>query len=287
MGDQEIMEDYLEILLIYQPQKTQKKEKSKHDNIQKKEDTGKPYDSNTPDNSIETESLSITDDLSLNLNGIPIIPLQESLVFYDNLTLPLNQKQVNATILPQTLAFSDSLYLKLNSTTYISLEEGLFLTEDILLLLNNQTFSNSTSRLTHGIIEIGKPVDWTQTVLLNETDSLQNILLELPADAQNIRIQKTDENGTSSEIPDEQIIIIEPELEPVENEYDIPHPKDIDLDEIAKEHQARKVVPLDYATLENLDEIRQKNKPTKALLINETRINATENIIPQNQTEYT
>src|SRR3989304_5214103 len=246
-----------------------------------------------------SDTLRITEELLLNLNGIPIIPLDESLVFFDNLTLTLNQEQetqVNATILPQTLTFSDSLYLKLNDTVYTYLEEGLLITEDILLLLNNQTvsFSNSTSRLTHGIIEIGKPVDWTQTVRLHNTEDLSNVLVELPADAQNIQIQKTDENGTSSEIPQENLSIIEPELEPVENEYDIPRPQDIDLDEIAKEHEVGNVVPLDYATLGNLDEIKQKDKPTVALLINETSIdtNATENLISQNntqqnQTEYT
>ncbi|MGH9909109.1 MAG: hypothetical protein ACRD32_00545, partial [Nitrososphaerales archaeon] len=142
-----------------------------------------------------------------------------------------------------------------------------------------------------GTIEIGKPVDWTQTVLLNNTEDLSNVLVELPADAQNIQIQKTDKNGTSTAIPEENLAIISPELEPTENEFDIPRPKDINLDEIAKENEVGNVVPLDYATLGNLDEIKQKDKPTVALLINETKIdaNATENIIPQNetQTEYT
>ncbi|MGH9909053.1 MAG: FG-GAP repeat domain-containing protein, partial [Nitrososphaerales archaeon] len=243
-----------------------------------------------------SDELRFNDYLTLNLNGIPIITPQESLVFHDNLILALNEEpetQVNATILSQTLAFSDSIYLKLNDTTYTYLEEGLLLTEDILLLLNNQTvsFSNSTSRLTHGTIEIGKIVNWTQTVMLNETDSLENILVELPADAQNIQIQKTDGNGTSTIIPDENLVIISAELESVENEYDIPRPKDINLDEIAKEHDVQNIVPLDYATLENLDEIKQKDKPTKAILINETKfdVNVTEGIIPQNDTptEYT
>src|SRR3990172_6077222 len=198
---------------------------------------------------------------------------------------------MNSTILPQTLTFSDNLYLKLNDTVYTALEEGLLITEDILLLLNNQTvsLSNSTSRLTHSIIEIGKPVDWTQTVLVNDTDDLQNILVELPADAQNIAIEKIDENGTSAEIPEEEIVIISPELEPVENEYDIPRQKEMKLNEIAKEHKVRNVVPLDYATHEDLDEIKQKDKPTIALLINETRIEDTipQNNTQQNQTEYT
>src|SRR3972149_949533 len=117
--------------------------------------------------------------------------------------------------------------------------------------------------------------------MLNGTDDISNILVELPADAQNIQIQKTDENGTSDEIPKENLIIIEPELEPVENEYDIPRQKDIQLDEIANEHNAEHIVPLDYATLNDLNEIKQKGKPTITLLINETRVNATEYIIPQ------
>src|SRR3990172_3982400 len=248
-----------------------------------------------PDNSTITESLTITEDLLLSLNGRPIIPIQESLILLDNLTLTLNQQntKVNATILPENLIISDNLYLKLNDTTYAPLEEGLLLSETILLLLNNQTisFSNSTSRLTHGIIEIGKIVNWTQTVLVNNTEDLSNVLVELPADAQNIQIQRTDENGTSTEISDENLVIISTELESVYNEYDVPRPKDIVLDEIAKKHEVRNVVPLDYATLDEIDEIKQKDKPTKALFINETRsdVNVTENIIPQNdtQTEYT
>src|SRR3989337_555105 len=226
MVDREIEEEYLRYINQYTNSSTGITTFTLNDGVKSVCFIGK---SNNTKGKLEVSSeetsdtLRITDELILNLNGIPIIPLQDSLVFSDNLTLTLNQEQgtpVNATILPQTLAFSDYIYLKLNGTTYISLEEVLLLTEDILLL-NNQTvtFSNSTSRLTHGIIEMGKPVDWTQTVLLNETDSVQNILLELPADAQNIQIQKTDQNGTSSAIPDEQIIIIEPELEPVENEY--------------------------------------------------------------------
>jgi hypothetical protein len=294
MVDWEIQEEYWKNLKQYTNSTGSITMFTLVDGIQTVDSTDIPTELDSiPDSSTVTESLTISEDIILNLNGIPIIPIQDSLVLYDNLTLTLNQQntQVNSTVLSQTLTLSDNLYLKLNDTTYIPLKEGLLLSETILLLLNNQTvsFSNSTSRLTHGIIEIGKIVNWTQTVMVNGTDDLQNILVELPADAQNIQIQKT-ENGTSTEISEEDLLIISPELESVDNEYDIPRPKDISLDDIAKEHDVRNVVPLDYATLKDVDEIKQKDKPTVALLINETKLdtNTTENI-PQNntQTEYT
>src|SRR3990172_12259414 len=167
MVEWEIQEEYEKSLLVNQPHDTEKIVISIQESIEANEYTGKPIDNSLPDNSIQ-ESLTITEDLLFYLNGMPIVPLSESLVFYDNLTLALNQEQntqVNSTLLPENLIISDNLYLKLNDTIYTPLEEGLLLSETILLFLNNQTvsFSNSTSRLTHGTIEIGKIVNWTQT----------------------------------------------------------------------------------------------------------------------------
>jgi len=57
---------------------------------------------------------------------------------------------------------------------------------------------------------------------------------------------------------------------------------------IAHKHDATHVVPLDYVEMKKLKEIKHKDKPTKALLINETSIklnNAIKKTISQNQTE--
>src|SRR3990172_9188436 len=267
------------------------------------------------------ETISFIDSILLQLNNTYLIESSANLQISDELILLLYNKTVSGpvnhtvslaedlllqdTILPKPtidsvtfsdgIQFSDYMILKLNNMTFLILEENLGLSEQYLVLLNNETvnqfeITNSSSSLTHSEIEIGKPVLWTQTVMLNETDALQNILLELPADAQNITISKT-ENGNSTEITEEFTDIIEPELEPVENEYDIPYYIEMSLDEIAEKHNARHVVPLDYAELKELKEVKQKDKPTKALLINKTisDTNATEHIIPQNntQTEYT
>jgi len=60
------------------------------------------------------------------------------------------------------------------------------------------------------------------------------------------------------------------------------------LDMIALKHNATHVVPLDYVEMKELKEIKHKDKPTKALLINETSIklnNAAKKVTLQNQTE--
>jgi len=123
--------------------------------------------------------------------------------------------------------------------------------------------------------------------MLNDTDDLKNILIELPADAQNITVTKIDNNSTEI-IPEEDLELVEAELEDVENEYDIPKAKKMKLDEIAHKHNATYVVPLDYAKLKDLKEVKHQDKPTKALLINETNIqisNVTLAETAQNQTE--
>ena len=41
---------------------------------------------------------------------------------------------------------------------------------------------------------IGKMVNWTQTVVLNDTEDTTGILVELPDDAQNIVIEEINKN---------------------------------------------------------------------------------------------
>jgi hypothetical protein len=220
--------------------------------------------------------------------------LNETLGFGEQIGIPEEESLPDAVgpKLDEHLKFEDNVFLKLNNTLLVELPESLGLSEQYSLIFNNETITqfeitNSTSDLIHSEIEIGKPVQWTQTVMVNDTDDLQNILVELPEDAENIQIEKI-ENGSAIEIPTNLTTIIEPELETAQNEYDIPKQKEMKLDRIAEKHNATHVVPLDHVEMKELKEIKQKDKSTIALLINEkgNKINnATKKITSQNQTE--
>jgi hypothetical protein len=337
MVDEEIQEQYWEYLKVYQPPDRNKQTVALLDSIASLEQIGIPDATGIP--IVLPESLIISDNVMLYLNGIPLVKLQDSLVFSDSLLLTLNNQTivepnnktitfsesfslldsvianitkanqteiipVNPTVLDDSLILTDSILIKLNDTTYAPLEEGLQFTESILFFLNGDQvlfdITNETSNLIHSTIEIGKIVNWTQTVMLNETEDVSNILVELPADAQNIEIQKIHENGTTTDIPEDELVVIEAELEFNQTNFDVPMMQELDLQEIAREHNVTKIVPLDYAKMEKLKEIKQKDKPTKALLVNETRsianvtttLNVPESVIlpqnktTQNQTEY-
>ncbi|MBA4718847.1 MAG: LamG domain-containing protein [Nitrosopumilus sp.] len=47
---------------------------------------------------------------------------------------------------------------------------------------------NVTSTLVHDEIEIGKPVTWTQTITLDSTENLEDLIVEIPDDAENLVI---------------------------------------------------------------------------------------------------
>jgi len=112
---------------------------------------------------------------------------------------------------------------------------------------------NSSSYLVHSQIEIGKPVNWIQTVVLNDTDNVQNVLVELPADAQNIQIDKIHENGTATEISQEKMDIIQ----------SIPT---LESDKVER-------ILLESVSMDKIDQVFQEDKDTKLIVINE---NATE-----------
>jgi hypothetical protein len=245
-----------------------------------------------------SDSLKISEDITLLLNNQTVYYsgiTNHTVSLFENFTLSdtlIQQLPINSTVLSEGLRLQEDILLKLNDTFFLHLPENLYLTEEDTLFLNNETApefdtTNNTSSLIHSEIEIGKPVTWTQTVVLNETDDIQNILLELPSDAQNITVAKIDSNSTEI-IPDNSTEIVLPETEPVRNEFDIPRVREMSLKTIAQKHNVTHIVPLDYAKLKDLKEIKQKDKPTVALLINETSNklnNATLKKITQNQTE--
>jgi len=206
------------------------------------------------------------------------------------------------------------------------------------IIPTNQTLAditNETSNLIHSNIEIGQNVTWTQTVMVNDTRELQNILIELPADAQNIQIETTNEQNQTEIIPNE-ILIIYPESEQIEydeefyeasaeehyetiddaiqkdskdknykdakskKQNDVKDTKQKDskdkklnkkiekltdklfkhpdneklkskLDKLVEKLNVTNYVPLDLATLEEIDDVKQDAMPIKLILINETK----------------
>src|SRR3990170_2304675 len=104
---------------------------------------------------------------------------------------------------------------------------------------------NTTSTLSHNEIVIGTPVNWIQTIVLNETNE-NNIQVELPADAENIQAEIITSIDQSFEIPPENLQVTESLLESAD------------------------LVPLEIVTMEKINEILQDNKDTKFVLINES-----------------
>jgi len=176
----------------------------------------------------EPETLTFNDSLLLKLNGTSLVDASESIKFTEDLTVFLNnvtvyntsstnhtlsfienftiqdtlnvQQKTSEITFSEGLQFTDDVLLKINGTFLLDLQEYLFLTEQDTIFLNNETITfdiqNKSSHLSHSAIEIGKPVFWTQTIMVNDTDELQNILIELPADAKNITVAKISDNST-------------------------------------------------------------------------------------------
>jgi len=194
------------------------------------------------------ENLDFTDQISLLLNNQTISnyePENKTVSFVENLAIQDTIQTFlpnNSTRFSEGLKFTDDVLLKINGTFLLDLPENLLLTEQDTIFLNNETvifdIQNTSSNLIHSQIEIGKPVFWTQTVMLNDTEDIQNILLEIPADAKNITVTKIDDNSTEI-IPNNSTEILQPELEEAENGYDIPRIKEMSLNEIAQKHNVK------------------------------------------------
>ena len=114
-----------------------------------------------------------------------------------------------------------------------------------LALLLPIELQNTTSTLSHDEIVIGNPVNWVQTIVLNEI-SENNIQVELPADAKDIQAEILTLDKQSFEIPSENLQVTESLLESTD------------------------LVPLEIATIEKIDDILQEDKATKFVLINES-----------------
>jgi len=201
------------------------------------------------------EQISIDAKSKPTLGEYSLSGLHESLGLLDKITILVNN---------QTVPIEEAV-VSGNSTI---LAENLGLGDKITALLYNQTvnLAGMASNLTHSEIEIGKMVNWTQTVMLNGTEEVPNILVELPADAQNIQVEIDDGTGNYTDITKGVIEIFESAMESGENSTE----NKMSFREMAKMLNVTELIPLDLAEMKDLKEVKQKDKPTKALLINDT-----------------
>src|SRR3990170_1546396 len=102
-----------------------------------------------------------------------------------------------------------------------------------LALLLPIELQNTTSTLSHNEIVIGIPVNWIQTIVLNETNK-NNIQIELPADAENIQAEIITSNDQSFEIPpdnkDTKFVMINESASEYMLEFETPAPYTIEED---------------------------------------------------------
>ena len=137
-------------------------------------------------------------------------------------------------------ALTESLIQEIYSHFIDQLEPKL---EPALLL--SIELQNNTSTLSHNEIVIGTPVNWIQTIVLNETNK-NNIQVELPADAENIQVEMLASNNQSLEISQENLEVTNSLLGTTD------------------------LIPLDIVTMEKIDDVLQDNEDTKYLMINES-----------------
>jgi len=104
--------------------------------------------------------------------------------------------------------------------------------------------------------------------MLNDTDDIQGILVELPADAQNLQVEQISNDGNSTDITGQVLEINESDM--TGNQTSDEDSPEMSLAEIAHMFNATEVIPLDLAKMDGLKEIKQEDKPTKILFINET-----------------
>jgi hypothetical protein len=171
---------------------------------------------------VEEEFRNILEVYSQFVNGQTVnltrIVLEESLLTSDTTGKPGDDvKEVDTTpTFSENIGLTDKLTLLVNNQTVqvvqpsvkrnsTILYENLGLADKITILLNNEpvnlaALSGTASNLTHSEIEVGKIVNWTQTVMINGTQAAPSILVEIPEDAQNIQVEMDDGTGNYTEI---------------------------------------------------------------------------------------
>ena len=133
---------------------------------------------------------------------------------------------------------------------YSEFVEQLQLELEISLLIPIK-IQNITSTLNHTEIIIGESVHWIQTI--ESDDEILNIQVEIPADAENIKVEILEHNDASLEISQEKIDIIQ----------SIPT---LESDKVER-------IQLESVSMDKIDQVFQEGKDTKLIVINE---NATE-----------
>ncbi|KAG0510871.1 MAG: hypothetical protein NPMRD1_670001, partial [Nitrosopumilales archaeon] len=117
-------------------------------------------------------------------------------------------------------------------------------------------YSDNPSDLSHGKITLGEIVKWLQTFTINENTNERSIIVELPEDAKNIKIEKITDKNNVTEIKKENIKIYDYETQNMTN--------------------SSTILPLDLATMKDIKNVIHEGKGTKMLLINDTTTQANE-----------
>ena len=93
-----------------------------------------------------------------------------------------------------------------------------------------------------------KTVNWVQTIEVVE-DNLENVQVEIPADAKNIQVEIIDAELETLEITDERIEVLAPSSQ-------------LELGD-------EKIISLETTTMEKIDQVFQEEMDTKVVVINE------------------
>jgi len=133
---------------------------------------------------------------------------------------------------------------------YSEFVEQLQLELEISLLVPIK-IQNITSTLNHSEIIIGESVHWIQTI--ESEEDILNIQVEIPADAENIKVKILEHNEESLELSQEKMDIIESTSK-------------LESDKVER-------ILLESVSMDKIDQVFQEDKDTKLVVINE---NATE-----------
>ncbi|RDJ37886.1 MAG: hypothetical protein DWQ19_05535, partial [Crenarchaeota archaeon] len=229
------------------------------------------------------EDLKFDDSILLNHNGQIHIQIFEQLGIHSSIAR--DESHLQFVNLNENMLINNEIFAVDPRNPYYSTHLGL--DDKISLFLNGIPIlepKNNPSLLEHNEIEIGKIVNWTQTVIVNETRSLDSILVEIPADAQDIAVEILHENDTVSEISQDMITILNDD-DVNDNSTDVELPEKLEkflekqqkkLDKLAKKINVTSIASLDLATMKELKQVKQHEKPSKFIIINETKLDVNE-----------
>ncbi len=223
-----------------------------------------------------------------SLQGITLYPsafnaTQISRLYHDNQLSHSN---------PLAVPLLNSTNPAVPNTNTTSILDSIKITDTVSIYRNSNLVNldaNGTHAITnylslhHDVIEIGKPITWIQNVTMShQTDK---VAIELPADAQILQINSTNGKNVTSIFNEEKSVL--PPLKPSANDVEVYDKKvdmssdklmivqNPDMSQIRSTNVTSQSIVLDnqsetLASLDQVSDMIQKNKPTKLLFINDT-----------------